>query len=821
MNRLNWKRRMTTMIGALALTLSGSTRDLVADTCVSNGANETEVCLSWSQPTDPVDGVDFEYAFLDDFSPTVTLITGDAGWNIVVTNIQSQTPGDLISLDIDPTSSVANFGVTLNNGFDAAVDNMGVIDLTSSFAAVRSSFRGGHIGGDLEGLTVQRSAFGVGGEITGQIFVAGNLQGDISGHQLTDAWLLIGGDQSGDISFTKGISDSTLSIGGSTSQFSTIDVTAMSGSSIHLAENGFSVPTEFNGTLNLGNGVPADCAVFMAGQLGATGVIDLQGNDVESFLEVGGGGAGSIVDGGAVTGSGHVWVSTLAENTFTGTATFKYMAPFSAVEAEFSNIDGTINIKGDMDGQLWVRVGPLLENGRFNIGGDLGATGSIIVHSVTGFGGDVDGRIKVGGSIKGLVQVDHNVTGEITSGSVAGGTIEIFDDVSGAVTTGMVDGGTITVGGSVSGTVAASGIIDGFVNIAKDVSGTLRILRGISGSYVSIDENVTASGDVILGPLTNSPQFGTSINIGSGEIGDFEMAGYLTFLNGISADATVSVRNTIAATGIVDLNHGGVAGYADFAGGGTGQFINGGTIESTGHLWLGGTHDITWAGYASFDAVGDWGVIETEAAHIDGTIDVAGDVNGYVVARFGDLGPNANLIVGGNVGPLGTVGSLGNPGSFGHCQGSVKVRGDVSGQILIGEELASTGSIDVDGLVIGQVVVNGETQVGSSIALGGIAASGSVRVNDTQGDFNANGNIVVSGVGSAFQPTVEFDGCIGVKGNGSGSYGDLNGRILVTGCHATADDLNICIDGNVNGAVTIRQYSCLNQVGWSCTSQCP
>lgn len=795
----------------------------IADTCVTNGGGETEVCLSWSQATDPVDGVDFTYNFIDDFSPTVTLITGDAAWNIVVTNIQSQAPGDLVLLDIAPTSSFAQFGVSLDNGFDPAVANVGVIDLTApALPAVRSNFNGGRIDGDIEGLSVQRSIFGIGGDLTGNILIGGSLNGDIRAYRLYDGLMSIGGSQAGDITFTYGLVDAYFSIWGDTLTNFEISIPRMSASSLQLANGGFSMPTEFDGTLILGGGLPADCFFLMAGQLGPNGVIDLQGADVASHFELSGGGAGSVINGGTVTSSGHVWVSTLEENMFTGTATFKSMEQFSAVEAEYSNIDGVINIKGDMDGQLWVRVGPLLSNGMFNIGGNLGDTGSIVVADASGFGGDVFGRIKVGGELQGSISVSHSLHGEIVAKAVNGGSVDIADDVTGSFETGKIGDGEVAIGGSVSGNVSASSLVDSSVWVGADVSGTLTIPGAINSSHVDIGESIETSGIVTLGAFGSSPSGGGStFHIGNGEIGDHEIAGYLTLLGGVSVDALVSSRAVVTGTGIVDLNHGGVAGYADFAGGGTGQFINGGVIAGTGHLWLGGTHVITWAGTASFDAIEDWGVIETEASHIDGTIEIAGDVNGYLVARFGDLGPNANLIVGGTVQDLGTVGSLGSPGSFGHCGGHIKIHGDLLGQVLIGEDLQSTGRIDIDGVVKGRVIVNGETQAGSSIELGGIAPSGSVSVNATMGAFNANGNIVVNGLGGAFAPAVDFDGCIGIHGDGAGGFGDLNGRILVTGCHATSDDLNICIDGNVNGAVTIRQFGCPNQVGWSCVAPCP
>jgi len=816
---MNGRRVHGWLIAVAALSVCAASRVGRADTCVSNGANETEVCLSWSQATDPVAGVDFTFVYIDDFSPAVTLITGDPAWNIIVTNVQSQTPGNLVSLDIAPTSSVANFGVSLDNGFSPAAADVGVIDLRApTMLAVRSSFGGGQISGDLEGLYVQRSAFGVGGELNGDFYMAGRLQGDISAAKLVDSWFIVGGDQSGDITLSDRMTDANLTVSGDTSSASTITIPRWSGSSVDLADAGFSVPTEFDGTLILGDGVPADCDVRLAGQLGGAGVIDLSGADVESFLELGGGGAGSIINGGTVTGSGHVWVSTLEENVFTGMATFAGMDAFSAVEAEYSNIDGVINILGDMNGQLWVRVGPLLENGVFNIGGDIGSTGSIVVHSVTGFGGDVFGKISVGGSIKGQMYIDHNVHGLIEAKSINGGLIDIADDLTGIVATGKIANASISVGGNLSGSLTGATLADSFAWVAGDVSGELAIPGSLLGASVAIGQNVTASGELMFGPLNVSlGGYSSVIDISQGEIGEYDMAGLLTLLGGVADGSNVSCRAEITSTGIVDLNHGGVAGYADFAGGGAGLFINGGTIATTGHLWLGGSHVSTWSGYASFDEIDDWGVIETEAAHIDGTIEVAGDVNGYLVARFGDLGPNTNLIVGGSVQNLGTVGSLGYAGSFGHCAGNIKVHGDVLGQILVGDELESTGHIDVDGAMKGHIIVNAGTQSGSSIEIGGLAVGSYLTINDSQGAYNADGNVIVSGPGTA----VEFDGCIRVREDTAGGSGDLNGRILVTGCHATPDDLNICIDGNVNGAVTIRQTGCRTQVGWSCTAQCP
>ena len=64
-----------------------------------------------------------------------------------------------------------------------------------------------------------------------------------------------------------------------------------------------------------------------------------------------------------------------------------------------------------------------------------------------------------------------------------------------------------------------------------------------------------------------------------------------------------------------------------------------------------------------------------------------------------------------------------------------------------------------------------------------------------------------------------FDGSIMIKEGHGG--GDLNGNITVYGCHATEDELDICICGRNGGTVDIIQTACENQVQASCVSGCP
>jgi hypothetical protein len=162
--------------------------------------------------------------------------------------------------------------------------------------------------------------------------------------------------------------------------------------------------------------------------------------------------------------------------------------------------------------------------------------------------------------------------------------------------------------------------------------------------------------------------------------------------------------------------------------------------------------------------------------------------------------------------------------------GDIVVKGDFEegGAMYIQETLKSVGAtaagrILINGVLDGELMIGQETQGATLIrALGGIGSAGSITINDSRGNFNANGMIHI---GSTSEETplddVTFDGAIMIKDTTGGAGGDLNGTIKVVGCHATDDDLDICICGDENGTVTIVQTDCTPyQVGRTC-SGCP
>ncbi|RJP39365.1 MAG: hypothetical protein C4547_03575 [Phycisphaerales bacterium] len=89
--------------------------------------------------------------------------------------------------------------------------------------------------------------------------------------------------------------------------------------------------------------------------------------------------------------------------------------------------------------------------------------------------------------------------------------------------------------------------------------------------------------------------------------------------------------------------------------------------------------------------------------------------------------------------------------------------------------------------------------------------------------MNAGGDIHVGPDDDTSTDPVVFDGCIRIYDNDGQpvpDHGDLDGDITVNGCYATADDLNITVDGDISGAITINQDTCQNQVTWT-EGNCP
>jgi hypothetical protein len=105
----------------------------------------------------------------------------------------------------------------------------------------------------------------------------------------------------------------------------------------------------------------------------------------------------------------------------------------------------------------------------------------------------------------------------------------------------------------------------------------------------------------------------------------------------------------------------------------------------------------------------------------------------------------------------------------------------------------------------------------------GLGANGCVTINSDELNNNANGTIYF-GSTSHTPPLddVTFDGGVRVfDDSGDGSDGDITGYVIVTGCHATTADLDVCPDGAITGSVIINQSGCTNTVTNLAVCGCP
>ena len=276
------------------------------------------------------------------------------------------------------------------------------------------------------------------------------------------------------------------------------------------------------------------------------------------------------------------------------------------------------------------------------------------------------------------------------------------------------------------------------------------------------------------------------------------------------------------------------------------QIINGG--EVTGFFYPGiaiggffnGTLTVASVSETSTHPDIPTGEIEAFATSaFNGTINVTG-ANAGTIETTGAFTGQINV---GSVSASGAIvteqDAAGNIVVSHACAGAIEIEGDLSGTVdigaLSGSGLTSTGSVTVDGALKavgfagGKILVNGicdgpikigkQTDAGTLIHLVDGLDAGSIEINTSTGNFNADGDIRVGPMSG--MPNIVFDGCIRIYDGFLGG-GALNGTLIVRGCHANSNDLDICIDGPDNDNVKIEQTGCTNQVDWSCpTPECP
>ncbi len=415
----------------------------------------------------------------------------------------------------------------------------------------------------------------------------------------------------------------------------------------------------------------------------------------------------------------------------------------------------------------------------------------------TGVMGDPNYANIVGGAIRGnltgSLAVSPNssgIGGECTlfiDGTVQGKVsievvqdLSIFGSTSAAMTIGEIAAsGQLVIGNPLSdGCGLGTPAVSAPIAIGAMAQGASLIIHGPLVADLTVEDSMGAGADVVVRGGTGDvnvkiPAIDAGAAISVVQFGnpggtDCALGGTLTMAGGIGESTGVQIFGKLARGASINLNGQDVAGLLYIRQGGSGAIIKGGAVTDGAIVTLADFSTQTFTGSATFSKVDPGAIIHTDnAADMNGTLTVDDDMSGTV-----------------------------------NVQGS----------------LMSRGRILVDGLCDGAITIGEETSKLSLIHItGGLGEAGSVTVNNTPGNnFNANGDIYVGPTKWTQMPDVTFDGNIQInKGAGNG---DLNGNITVVGCHD--DDLDICVEGTVNGDVTLIQAGSPNTADWCCSPPC-
>lgn len=418
---------MNTRIQTSALFLLGTV--LLQDASFTHAADPV-IHVQWDQGGTPILNVHYSVKTTSPASPEfpdIELLTGHLDWRIWSTD--TDNPGGVGDIGVISCPTADNFAIAVTDDSDGpGARDMKAVSLVPSsstnYSSIRTTgFHGLYITGDLtDELTVQASTSGTGGEA--DVFVGGPVTADLTIPKLnyfgtTDEFSgtmevdeLSGNidiaELSGSVSIGMANGDSTvirifLPVSGSVSvSYVTSDqfvVFFPSG----IAESGLlalgdvqvgqgnlalgSIPpdhtaTEIAGTIAFFSGIPAEVDVRIDSRLGSTGVIDLSDMGVAGSLRLYGGGNGTIMNGGAVTGTvvlGLLQGFPASPYAFTGTAEFASVDAGGKIKTESTSLLADLTVDGLMNGDLCaLNLGPnatLASN--IVIGCGIGTSGTI------------------------------------------------------------------------------------------------------------------------------------------------------------------------------------------------------------------------------------------------------------------------------------------------------------------------------------------------------------------------------------------------------------------------------------------------------------
>jgi hypothetical protein len=396
----------------------------------------------------------------------------------------------------------------------------------------------------------------------------------------------------------------------------------------------------------------------------------------------------------------------------------------------------------------------------------------------------------------------------LNGGKIAGdlnGNLVVVEDASGNGGTM----GTFEIGGHFLGSYIDMYKLTGVLSIKGDLRGDLTTDYMVNLAQVWVYGHVTENVTIDIGEMESYTFLFLNWTAGHHTYGDVVLG------NGVPSGCALSIGGDLTSTGSIDLN-----GYSigfnsvlSIDGDLDGDILNVGTVVN--RIAVGGD-------------VGSSGQIEVEydvtGSRCTNGIDIDGDLAGSITVGDDVTG---TIDVAGNIMSTGEIlisdDLSGDVTVHDDVAGEIEVADDImsTGEIKVGGSLLSTGTLTVDSLCDGLITIDEETVAGSLIhCADGLADDGIITVNYDGGEYDANGDIHIGHCNYSGQPplpAVTFDGYILIqKAVRTEKGGWLEGSLWMYGCHATDDDLDICLCGGGDENVTITQANCRYQVDWDC-----
>ncbi|TKW68778.1 MAG: hypothetical protein DI616_01950 [Paracoccus denitrificans] len=496
--------------------------------------------------------------------------------------------------------------------------------------------------------------------------------------------------------------------------------------------------------------------------------------------------SGTITNSGTLTGldTAAAPIRNLASGTITSDGT---------INGDIVNNAGaTLTNSGQIIGDVQNDAGGTLSSSNLIDGAVVNAGNAILSDTITGkltntnnttgaaaqidLGGDLNvGELENNGNLS--IGQGETLTVD-NSAAVSTGSL----DVDGTLSSDLSNDGTLEITGEVTGLVTntaigrltSTGTIGGLTNESSwsgnSVAGT------INGDVINREDSTLASSATVNGSVFND--------------GDLD----------ISGTVTGTLTNKVSATADTTLTLGG-----DLEVGG---LVNNGEITVGSGLRLTSNSEIDNNDKLVVDGIVDAGVDN------DGTLDIAGEVTGFVTNTAS-----------GRLTSTGTIGRLTNASNW----SGNSVAGTINGNLINREDstLASSatvngsvfnnGDLDISGTVTGTLTnkVNATADttltLGGDLDVGGLVNNGEITVGrarklTSNSEIDNNDKLVVNGIVDA---AVDNDGAMTVAGEVTGVVTNTtNGKITSTGTIGglinESDVVGNSVAGTVNGDVVNR-----------------